>query len=114
MGILQTAAADIEAAWSKVETVVEADAQVIATAAKAFFTKVEPSLLASLVTIATQAAADAIALVEGAMNPAQLATTLLGQAEAAGSALWNLLEPQAKSAAVTAIVAIGQLNAAAP
>ena len=102
--IFQQAAADIEEVWAKVETVAEADVQVLASAAKTLFTTIEPSLLSMLLGLATDAMTDAL-------DPGALATTLLGQAEAAGSALWNSLVPQAKTAAVNAIAAIGALNA---
>jgi len=99
-------AADVKVVWAKVEAVAEADETVIATALKGLLTTIEPSLLSALVTIANDAVADL-------MDPASLATTLLGQAEAAGSALWNTLAPAAKSAVVGAIANIAAVNQAA-
>ena len=106
MGLLQTVAADVEAIWTKVEAVAESDVQVIATAAKSFLTTIEPSLLSTLLTVANDAVADLL-------DPATLMTNLLNQAEAAGSALWNTLAPEAKTAAVNAVAAIAAVNTAA-
>lgn len=106
MGILQTLAADVEAVWAKIETVAEADANVIVANAKSFLTAIEPSLLSTLLTVANDGIADLL-------DPATLATNLLNQAEAAGSALWNMLAPEAKTAAVNAITAVAAVNTAA-
>lgn len=105
--IFEKAAADIEAAWAKVETVIDADAQVIASAAKSFFTAVEPSVLSALLQLAADAGDDLIS------NPGTVFTNLLNQAETLGSALWATLAPQAKTAALNAVTAIATVNATA-
>lgn len=107
MGLLQTAAAEIESIWQQVETVVEADVKVVAAAAKTFFTAVEPSVLSALLQVAADAGDDLIT------SPGTVFTDLLNQAEALGSSLWNTLEPQAKTSALQAVVSIAAVNAAA-
>ena len=105
--IFQQAAADIESVWAKGEAVIDKDVTVIAAAAKTFFTTIEPSVLSSLLQLAADAGDDLIT------NPGTIFTSLLNQAEALGSALWNTLEPAVKTAALNAVVSIAQVNAAA-
>ena len=99
------AAADVEAEWNKIEGIVEADVVTIANAAKGFFISVEPELLAALSTLASAAIADLMG------NPAAAFTTLLGQAENMGSALWNTLEPQAKTVLLNTVAGMVTLPA---
>lgn len=108
MGLLQSAAAEVETLWSDAEQVVEADVGVIANGVKSFLSAATPSLWSTLLTLGEDVVADVVS------DPANWVTAFLNQASAAAIAEWNVLEPKAQSAIASVVAGIKAIGTTPP
>lgn len=106
MGLLQTAAADVEAIWTEGKEVAEQDVSVIASGVKSFLVVATPSLWAALLDLGQDIVNDVVT------DPSGWTTAFLNQASAAAIAEWSVLKPELQSAIASVIAGIKAVGTA--